>query len=153
MDPKAARQLGVVDLLVAHLQIKRQFRSEPKRHGHQAPATLRGRRCRDLFPPGQADREFRPQRIHGFLHRLMIVFAVGRDARKIDEPSGILMVRLRRQSSSVTVKLEVVLGDAALRNYRFEASSALDQCRGHTSKLPSSSSLTRSVYKCSSGKS
>jgi hypothetical protein len=34
--PKAARQLGVVDLLVAHRKIERQLRRKPKRHGHQA---------------------------------------------------------------------------------------------------------------------
>lgn len=42
VDSKAARQLGVVHLPVAHRQIQRQFRREPKRHRHQAPATLRG---------------------------------------------------------------------------------------------------------------
>src|SRR5229473_264163 len=32
VDPKASRQLGVVDLLLAHRQVERQFRREPKRH-------------------------------------------------------------------------------------------------------------------------
>jgi hypothetical protein len=41
VDPKPARQLGVVDLLVAHCQVERQFRRKPKRHLHQALTTLR----------------------------------------------------------------------------------------------------------------
>jgi predicted RNA binding protein YcfA (HicA-like mRNA interferase family) len=40
VEPKAACQFGVGDLLVAHRQIECRFRREPK--GHQALTTLRG---------------------------------------------------------------------------------------------------------------
>ena len=55
VDPKAPRQFGVVDLLVAHRQVQRQFRREPKRHRHQAMATLGDRGHRDLLAAGKAD--------------------------------------------------------------------------------------------------
>jgi len=85
VDPEAAGQLGVVDLLVAHRQAERQFRREPKRNRHQALATLRGRGRWDLFAAGQADGEIRSEGIHGFFHCLAIVFAIRGDTRKIDE--------------------------------------------------------------------
>lgn len=41
VDAEATGQFGIVDLLVAHRQIKRQFRREPKWHRHET-----------LTPPG-----------------------------------------------------------------------------------------------------
>src|SRR5260370_7546217 len=40
VDPKAACQLGVVDLLVAHRQVERQLRRRPTRHPTHALNTL-----------------------------------------------------------------------------------------------------------------
>jgi hypothetical protein len=97
VDPKAARQFGVVDPLIPHRHVERQFRREPKRHGHQALTTPRSRGCRDLFPAGQTDREIGPEGVHGFFHCLTIVFAVGRDARKIDELNQYAAVSASRE--------------------------------------------------------
>lgn len=68
-----------------------------------APAADHASRLRrlDLFPPGQADREFRPKGIHGFFHCLMIVFAVGRDAWKIDELDQYAAVAAGRESCRI----------------------------------------------------
>lgn len=56
---KPPRQFAIVDLLLAHRRVERQFRSRPKRHWHEALTALHGRRHGDVFPAGQANREIR----------------------------------------------------------------------------------------------
>src|ERR1017187_1862650 len=101
VDSKAACQLGVIDFPGAYRQVERQLRREPKRHRPQALTTLRPCGRWDFSPAGQADRKIRPEGIHGFFHCLMIVFAVGRDAWKIDELDQYAAVATGRESCGI----------------------------------------------------